>query len=145
MAKAISVTGQKKVMTLQKEFNEQYPYIRINVYSLEEKTKREKGGTISPVDNSQTIATVRTKQNPGNITITGNKKVKTLENEFEEIYGLYVEVAFETAAGKRYYTRSNADNLNGEKMEARVNGDNMTLSALNALCEQDGCKKGVWN
>ena len=94
MAKAISVTGQKKVMTLQKEFNEQYPYIRINVYSLEEKTKRENGGTIVPVDNSQTIATVRTKQNPGSITITGNKKVKTLENEFEEIEGNIFLFAF---------------------------------------------------
>lgn len=141
----ISVTGQKKVMTLQKEFNQAYPFIRINIYDPNEKIKREKGETITSVDHSKTIAAVRTKDNPGNITITGNKKVKTLEREFETIFGLYAEVCFTTKEGKRYYTRSDAKGLKEGRIEARIHGDEMTLSALNDLCEKNGCKKGEWN
>lgn len=75
------------------------------------------GGTITQIDYSQTIAKVRTKNNPGSITITGNKLIRTLEREFEEIFGLYAQVCYTTAEGKRFYT--------GEK------GDAMTLSAFN--------------
>ena len=148
MAKEITVTGQKKVITLQKEFNEKYPFIRLNVYSLEEKVKRAQGKTIYAVDNTKTIAAVRTKVCPGSITITGNKLVKTLEREFDDIFGLYVEISFTTKEGKRFYTRSDASGLvkgKDDTREARINGDDMTLAALNRLCEQDECQKGVWN
>ncbi len=140
----LSVTGNKKVETLMKEFNKQFPFIRINIYSPAEKIKREKGESISSVDASKTIAAVRTKINPGSITITGNKKVKTLEKEFDDVFGLYAEVSFTTKEGKRYYTRSSAKGITGDVMEARIHGDEMTLSALNRQCEADGCKKGEW-
>ena len=143
----ITVTGNKKVETLVKEFNEKYPYIRLSIHPMSAKEIVEKGGTITQVDYSQTIAKVRTKENPGSITITGNKLVRTLEHEFEEIFGLYAQVTFTTAEGKRYYTRSSAKGLvkgKDDTMEARIHGDNMTLSSLNKLCESDGCKKGEW-
>lgn len=73
MAKEITVTGQKKVMTLQKEFNEKYPFIRLNIFPPQAKEDRSQGKTIYAVDNTKTIAAVRTKVNPGSITITGGK------------------------------------------------------------------------
>lgn len=126
----ITVTGNKKVETLVREFNKKYPYIRLGIFPMSAKETVAKGGSITNVDYSQTIAKVRTKDNPGSITITGSKLVRTLEHEFEEIFGLYAQVCYTTAEGKRFYT--------GEK------GDAMTLNAFNKKCETDGCQKDVW-
>lgn len=82
------------------------------------------------MDYSKTIANVRTKVTPGDITITGNKQVKTLEKEFEQIFGLYAQVCYTTKEGQRYYTSGSTDS--------------MTLNAFNKKCEADGCKKDVW-
>ena len=130
MAEGISVTGNKKVETLVKEFNKQYPYIRLGIFPMEAKQTVANGGTIYNVDYNKTIASVRTKVAPGDITITGNKQVKTLEREFEQIFGLYAQVCYTTKEGKRYYT-------SGSK-------DSMTLNAFNKECEANGCKKDEW-
>ena len=87
MAEGISVSGNKKVETLVKEFNKKYPFIRLGIFPAEAKKIVANGGTITQVNYSKTIADVRTKVNPGNITITGNKLIKTLENEFDEFFG----------------------------------------------------------
>ena len=130
MATEISVTGNKKIETLVKEFNAKFPYIRLGIFPMTAKQTVSSGGTITQIDYSQTIAKVRTKTNPGSITISGDKLIRTLEREFEEIFGLYAQVCYTTAEGKRFYT--------GEK------GDAMTLSAFNRKCEADGCKKDEW-
>jgi hypothetical protein len=130
MADGISVTGNKKVETLVKEFNKKYPYIRLGIFPMEAKKTVASGGTIYAVDYSKTIAAVRSKNNPGEITITGNKLVKTLEKEFEEIFGLFAQVCYTTKEGKRYYTSGATDA--------------MTLNAFNKKCEADGCKKDEW-
>ncbi len=130
MAEGISVTGNKKVETLVKEFNEKYPFIRLGIFPMTAKKLVAEGKTISQVDYSKTIAAVRSKVAPGDITITGNKLVKTLEHEFEEIFGLFAQVCYTTKEGKRYYTSGATDSL--------------TLSAFNKKCEADGCKKNEW-
>lgn len=130
MAEGISVTGNKKVETLVKEFNKKYPYIRLGIFPMEAKAIVANGGTITQVDYSKTIAAVRTKVAPGDVTITGNKQVKTLEKEFEQIFGLYAQVCYTTKEGRRYYTSGSADT--------------MTLKAFNKKCEADGCKKDEW-
>lgn len=130
MAEGISVTGNKKVETLVKEFNKKYPYIRLGIFPMEAKAIVANGGTITQVDYNKTIANVRTKVTPGDITITGNKQVKTLEREFEQIFGLYAQICYTTKEGKRYYTSGSTDS--------------MTLNAFNKKCEADGCKKDEW-
>lgn len=130
MAEGISVTGNKKVETLVKEFNKKYPYIRLGIFPMEAKAIVANGGTITQVDYNKTIANVRTKVTPGDITITGNKQVKTLEREFEQIFGLYAQICFTTKEGKRHYTSGSTDS--------------MTLNAFNKKCEADGCKKDEW-
>lgn len=130
MAEGISVSGNKKVETLVKEFNKKYPFIRLGIFPAEAKKIVANGGTIYQIDYNKTIADVRTKVNPGNITITGNKLIKTLENEFDEFFGLYAQVCYTTKEGRRFYT-SGKD-------------DGMTLNAFNKKCEADGCKKDEW-
>ena len=66
----------------------------------------------------------------GDISISGNKKIKSLEKEFDTVFGLYCQVCYTENDGHRYYT-------NGSQ-------DEKTLSAFNAECEKNGCKKGEW-
>jgi hypothetical protein len=125
MATEISVTGNKKIGTLQKEFHEKFPYLRLGIFPLSEKRKKTK----TPFSSDLTIATVRKGKSSGDITITGNKLVKTLEHEFEEDFGLYVQVGFVEKDGSRHYTSGTYDDL--------------TLTACNKACEAIGCKKNV--
>ena len=125
MATEISVTGNKKIGTLQKEFNEKFPYLQLCIFPLSEKRKSTK----SQFSRDLTIASVRKGNSSGDITITGNKLVKTLEHEFEEDFGLYAQVCYTGKDGKGYYTTGSYDNL--------------TLTACNKACEATKCKKDV--
>ncbi len=122
----ISVNGNKKIGTLQKEFNKKFPYLRLGIYYSYMRNESTK--TQLPED--KTLASVRRADSGGDISISGNKKIKSLEKEFDTVFGLYAQVCYTTAEGNRYYTSGSSDD--------------MTLSAFNAQCEKNGCKKGVY-
>ena len=126
----ISVNGNKKIGTLMKEFNKQFPYIRLGIFYSYARQEVAKGGTIYNIDADKTLASVRRADSGGDISISGNKKIKTLEKEFDTVFGLYAQVCYTTKDGHRYYTSGSTDD--------------MTLAAFNKKCEADGCKKGVW-
>ena len=122
----ISVTDNKKIDTLRKEFNKQFPYLRLGLYYSYMRNESTK----TPLSGDKTLASVRRADSGGDISIAGNKKIKTLEKEFDTVFGLYAQVCYTTGEGKRYYT-SGSD-------------DDKTLAAFNAECEKDGCKKGEY-
>ncbi len=122
----ISVSGNKKIDTLRKEFNKQFPYLRLGIYYSYMRNESTK----TPLSGDKTLSSVRRADSGGDISIAGNKKIKTLEKEFDTVFGLYAQVCYTTAEGKRYYT-SGSD-------------DDKTLSAFNAECEKKGCKKGEY-
>ena len=126
----ISVSGNKKIGTLMKEFNKQFPYIRLGIFYSYARQEVAKGGSIYNIDIDKTLASVRRADSGGDISISGNKKIKTLEKEFDTVFGLYAQVCYTNTEGKRYYTSGSTDE--------------MTLSAFNKKCEADGCKKGEW-
>lgn len=76
------------------------------------------------------LSEVRSKKGEGKISITGNKKISTLEKEFDNVFGLYVQICYTEKDGKRYYT-SNSE-------------DGKTLSSLNREKQENGCKKNIW-
>ena len=122
----ISVNGNKKVATLQKEFNVQFPYLQLCIfysYMRNEKSKTQLSG-------DKTLASVRRGNGTGKISINGNKKISSLEKEFDKEFGLYAQVCYTSSDGKGYYTSGSSDL--------------MTLSAFNEKCKKDKCKKGVW-
>ena len=124
----LTVSGNKN--TLRKEFNKKFPYLHLTIaYSYARKDVTA-GGTIYNIPGDKTIAQVRRVDSGGTISISGNKKVKTLEKEFDTVFGLYCQVCYTRPDGQGVYT--------GEV------SDEKTLSALNAECEKNGCKKGVW-
>lgn len=126
MATEVTVTGNKKVETLMKEFNKKFPYLQLCIFPLSMKN----ASTKKPVDRSLTIASVRSKTAPGEISINGRKLVKTLESEFENIFGLYAQVCYYDKAGKGYYTSGTYDN--------------MSLTSLNEEIEKKGGVKDKW-
>ena len=122
----ISVTGNKKIDTLRKEFNKQFPYLRLGLYYSYMRNESSK----TPLSGDKTLASVRRADSGGEISIAGNKKIKTLEKEFDSVFGLYAQVCYTDAEGSRYYTGSS--------------NDEKTLAAFNAECEKNGCKKGEY-
>lgn len=126
----LSVTGNKKIGTLMKEFNKHFPYLRLKICYSYARQAVAKGESISGIDVDKTLASVRRADSGGDISISGNKKIKSLEKEFDTVFGLYAQVCYTEKDGSRYYTSGSADE--------------MTLSAFNKKCEADGCKKGEW-
>lgn len=126
----LSVTGNKKIETLCKEFNKKFPYLRLGIFYSYSRQQVAKGESITPIDYSKTLASVRRANSGGDISISGNKKIKSLEKEFDTVFGLYCQVCYTSGDGHRYYTSGSSDE--------------MTLSAFNVLCEKNGCKKGEW-
>ena len=122
----LSVSGNKKIDTLRKEFNKVFPYLRLGLYYSYMRNEKSK----TPLDGNKTLASVRRADSGGDISISGNKKIKTLEKEFDSVFGLYAQVCFTEADGHRYYTSGS--------------NDEKTLAAFNAECEKNGCKKGEY-
>ena len=126
----LSVTGNKKIETLKKEFNKKFPYLRLGIYYSYAREQVAKGERITPISGDKTLASVRRADSGGDISISGNKKIKSLEKEFDTVFGLYCQICYTESDGSRYYT-------SGSK-------DEMTLASFNAECEKSGCKKGEW-
>ena len=130
VATEMSVTGNKKIGTLMKEFNKKFPYLRLKICYSYARQAVAKGESISGIDVDKTLASVRRADSGGDISISGNKKIKSLEKEFDTVFGLYVQVCYTEKDGHRYYTSGSTDDK--------------TLASFNAECEKNGCKKGVW-
>ena len=130
MAREITTTGSKLVSTLMKEFNQNFPYLSLFISGPESKKIVAAGGSIHSVDISKKLSEVRTKVGKGEISFTGSRKVSNIEREFEEIFGLYVQICYTSKEGKGYYT-SGKDNAK-------------SLSELNREKEAQGCKKDEW-
>jgi hypothetical protein len=126
----ISVNGNKKIDTLMKEFNKKFPYLRLGIFYSYARNQVAKGERITQIDGSKTLASVRRADSGGDISISGNKKIKSLEKEFDTVFGLYCQVCYTDNDGSRYYTSGSRDE--------------MTLASFNAECEKNGCKKGEW-
>jgi hypothetical protein len=131
MAREVSTNGRKKVETLYKDFNENFPHLCLRIYPFSEKDKSTK----YPVDRTKSLAEVRAKRGDGEISFSGRKNIATIEREFENVFGLYVQIGYKPASGlpegiSHYYT-SGAD-------------DKKSLTQLNREKEAAGCIKGAW-
>ncbi len=126
----LSVTGNKKIGTLQREFNKRFPYMRLGIFYSYAREQVAKGESIQQIDESKTLASVRRVDSGGEISISGNKKIKSLEKEFDTVFGLYCQICYTAADGHRYYTSG----INDQK----------TLSAFNEECRLEGCKKDIY-
>ena len=84
----ISVTGNKKIGTLCNEFNKKFPYICLVISEISSLDDIKSGKRIHSIDPNKTLASVRVVKSGGDISIRGNKKIKSLEEEFKKAFGL---------------------------------------------------------
>lgn len=104
--------------------------MRLGIFYSYARQQVAKGESITQIDGDKTLASVRRADSGGGISISGNKRIGSLEKEFDTVFGLYCQICYTDADGRRYYT-SGCD-------------DTKTLFAFNKECENAGCKKGVF-
>ena len=88
---AMQITDSKKLKDIQKEFNEKFPYLKLEFY----KGEHESGIPFparKQLDPEKTIGKVRKVHVEGDLSIDGHLKVCTLEDRFWDQYGLNVQV-----------------------------------------------------
>lgn len=134
----LSITGNKKIGTLMKEFNEKYPYliIKFKNKTIKQFFANKEGFKTFAVD--ETIASVRKINSVGEISIAGNKMFKTLSSEFEIKYGMYMYIGVVDEKGSRILYHSFIDDGDGSPFGKK------TLSELNDISKKNGAVKGEW-
>jgi hypothetical protein len=126
MSNELKITSQKKLKTINKEFQEKFPYLMVQFFTDEEAQKAKRGEKIIPLSLEKRLSEVKEKDTDEEISIHGNTKVKTLEEKFHKAYGINIQVCYANEKG-RYYTTGEVDE--------------MTLSKLNSLLEKKGYMK----
>ena len=123
----ISITGQKKLATIQTEFTKKYSKLGLYFFNDDEyeKSLLEKD-EISPIESFYTLSKVRKVKNNEVLTITGNYKVGNFENKFHDSYGVNAQICYTDNEGHKYYT-------------GKVQNE-LTLTALNKQLEEEGVK-----
>ena len=118
-ATGLTVRGNKKIETFQKEFNKKFPYLGILFFN---RMGRELKG-------DRTFGEIAGAAAGGSVSISGNKHIGNLEADFLKNFNIKVQVFWTSKTNGRIITSHT---------------DTMTLSRLNALCEKDWEIKGVW-
>jgi hypothetical protein len=87
----LTINDKRKIFAIQEEFNQLFPYLKLEFFSKPHKP----GGATSKKfmkNSSKTLGECRTIHNTGKITITPQMAVSDLEQSFDDIYGLGVQV-----------------------------------------------------
>ena len=87
----MTITDKKTIKTIQAEFNAKFPYLKIEFYA-QEHGQEEGSLDKDKLADTFTIGNARTTMNEGDLSIHANQKVSTLEQHFQEKYGLNVQV-----------------------------------------------------
>lgn len=87
----IAINDHRKIFAIQEEFNTVFPYLKLEFFS---KPHQSHGASEKEFikHNSKTLGESRTVHENGNITITPHMTVNNLEQNFQSIYGLGVQV-----------------------------------------------------
>ncbi len=85
------VKDSRLVSDIQKEFNEKFPFLKIEFYKKPHKVGE---GNVEKehYSSDKILAEIRSKHNTGELSINGHLKVATLEKAFADQYGLRVQV-----------------------------------------------------
>ena len=112
MASTISMNGNKKIETIQKEFTNKFPFLTLIFLDTNKRS----------LDISKTLSEVR-KVKGDNLSISKSLKLNTLEKRFFENFGIHVEIAYQKK-GKIFHSKENV---------------NKTLSEFNDWCFENEC------
>lgn len=116
---SLTVSGNKKLSTFQRDFNKAFPYLCILFYN--------RNGV--ELKGDRTFASIAGSAPGGSISVAPNKRIGNLEADFLKNFNIKVQI---------FWTSRNS----GRVLTSHT--DDMTLAKLNSLCEKDGEIKGVW-
>ncbi|MGZ3862180.1 MAG: hypothetical protein ACXVPN_11700 [Bacteroidia bacterium] len=87
----INITDSKTIASLQKEFNETFPFLKLEFFH---KRHNAMQGSYKKdiLSTDITLKQCRKKRTEGTIILKENMKVKELEHIFEENFGLFAQV-----------------------------------------------------
>ena len=88
----IEITDHRKIYAVQKEFNELFPFLKIEFFAK----PHTSGGPASNklvTHSSKNLGSCRTVHAKGTIVITPNMTVRELKQIFTELYGLTIRVS----------------------------------------------------
>ena len=87
----IIIQDNKQISEIKSEFSEHYPYLKIEFFK-----ERHNNAQASPIEamirTDKTIGEIRTLHTKGHLVISKNMKVGELEKEFQQKFGLPVQV-----------------------------------------------------
>jgi hypothetical protein len=87
----IIINDHRKIFAIQKEFNEMFPYLKLEFFGKPHKVGAPSSKKIIK-HASKTIGQCRVIHNKGTLTITPSMTVTVLEQAFDDVYGLSVQV-----------------------------------------------------
>jgi hypothetical protein len=122
----ITVNGQKKLATLQREFSSKFEYLFLAFIKLED---HHKSVNVRSLDTNQRIADVRLKFSNTDISLNGRTLVQNMENKFLDELGLACQIAVQ--------------DYNGHKLYFPIGSffNSLSLSKANEWAMQKGCTK----
>ncbi len=87
----ILIDDNRTLQDLQEEFSAKYPFLKLEFFS-----KAHAEGDASPksemITENHKLGEVRTNHKQGSITIHSEMKVSDLENDFEDLFGIHIQV-----------------------------------------------------
>ena len=87
----ITINDHRKIFAIQEEFNNVFPYLKLEFFSKPHKSGGESAKKFVK-HHSKTLGECRTIHSNGEITISPNMTVTELEQSFGDVYGLGVQV-----------------------------------------------------
>ena len=87
----IEINSQKTIAELQRIFNEEFPYLKIEFFT-QPHLKGKATSNQYLVNRQKSLGEFASVQRTGSIAIAGDMKVSALEKIFNDHYGLYVQV-----------------------------------------------------
>ncbi|MBX3163553.1 MAG: hypothetical protein KF900_03675 [Bacteroidetes bacterium] len=112
----LTINDSRKISSIQKKFNDEFPYLKIEFFS-----KPHKIGGSSPkklmMESSKTLGECRTVHKSGTISIVPQMTVGELEQNFKDMFGLWVQVF--RKSGRVWLETSVTDNWTLEKQNTK--------------------------
>ncbi len=91
MKKQLAVGNEKTIEEVRREFNNQYPFLKLEFFSVRRK-KNELSPNSKIISHDKKIGVLRKKNKEDKISIAPANTVLQVEQEFENILGLHVQV-----------------------------------------------------
>lgn len=108
------INDSKTIKEIQNEFNDKFPYLKIEFYKVVHQEGEGSPNSIQWKPNTP-IRLIRYNHNSGDLSINGHLKVGTLEQKIEKQFGLHAQVFYQS----------------GEVWLQTIRTDNWTLTEQN--------------